>query len=104
MKRLSLMLCVFLFFGCRDDNGHHTADVRPCGGLQGLSCLDGEFCDFEDLSCGAADTLGTCKPITQICTEIFAPVCGCDGVTYGNDCFAAGAGISLQSHSACEEA
>ena len=37
----------------------------------------------------------SCDPDDEcICYEIYAPVCGCDGVEYANDCFAECAGVS----------
>ncbi len=35
------------------------------------------------------------------CYEIYAPVCGCDDVTYSNDCHAECAGIMEYTEGAC---
>lgn len=82
---------------CADD-----IEVRICGGIQGLACEEGEFCRYnEDALCGAADQTGVCEVIPEVCTEEFAPVCGCDDQTYDNACFAAAAGVSVQSQGEC---
>lgn len=73
-----------------------------CGGSAGVTCGVGQFCDFEGGTCGAADQTGVCASIPQACIEIFAPVCGCDGMTYSNSCMAAAARVSVQRDGACE--
>lgn len=74
-----------------------------CGGIAGLTCPAGMFCDYEDSSCGYADQLGTCAPIPDAWIEIYAPVCGCDGNTYGNEGEAHGAGTDVAHEGACAE-
>ncbi len=78
--------------------------VRPsCGGLQGLQCGAGEFCDFApEANCGFADQTGTCRVQPEVCTREYRPVCGCDGLTYGNPCTANAAGVSIAREGACE--
>lgn len=75
-----------------------------CGGLQGLTCEEGEYCNYAiDAQCGAADQTGTCAPIAENCTEEFQPVCGCDDNTYDNACFAAAAGVSVAAEGECDD-
>jgi hypothetical protein len=77
--------------------------AQACGGLQGLACGDGEFCNYpEEAICGAADATGVCTPVPEFCTEQYEPVCGCDDKTYGNACAANMAGVSVAAKGECE--
>jgi hypothetical protein len=67
-------------------------------------CPAGDYCSLPsgaDEMCGS--TRGTCAARPTFCPEyvIEGGLCGCDGNDYGNDCFAARAGVSIAYAGAC---
>lgn len=62
-------------------------------------CPDKYFCETPPFACGA--TVGQCKPIKSAGCELNGPQCGCDKITYYNECVREEAHASIAAMGQC---
>src|SRR5438552_4022574 len=78
-----------------------TPTLPPASCQADGDCGMDQFCECPVATC--SKTGGTCVNEPQVCPEVFAPVCGCDGTTYSNDCSRQGAGACKLHDGACQQ-
>ena len=78
-----------------------TAAGKKCGGSIGVGCAAGDFCKHPTGACKLIGGTGVCTVKPVFCPQVYMPVCGCNGKTYGNSCEAAREGVSLLHDGKC---
>jgi hypothetical protein len=74
-----------------------ACDAQVCTGDG--DCADGFFCLKDQGDCNGT---GNCQLVSEVCRLIFHRVCGCDGQTYFNSCFAAAARVNVAKDGPCQ--
>ena len=74
---------------------------KQCGGIGGIQCDTGLFCQKKPGTCQVIDASGICTRVPKICPKHILPVCGCDNKTYNNDCERQQAMVSLAHKGKC---
>jgi hypothetical protein len=89
LMRKFLGLCAALAFalviGLSNSAGAKVG--ASCGGFVGpITCSDKEFCQMRTGVCWAPNAIGRCVAVPDKCNKAIFPVCGCNHMTYNNDC------------------
>lgn len=91
-------LCEFAFPQCSGQCVPENPPQFDCS--TNADCDGSMFCALEnEETCGGP---GLCRPLSEFCYQVMAPVCGCNGVTFNNDCYAHAAGVNVNHDGACD--
>lgn len=75
--------------------GGTTGEIIRC--VENKDCPSTMFCSRKDCD----DAGGICEPRPLVCDDAPMPSCGCDGVTYWNDCLRRTAGVGPMHPGEC---
>jgi hypothetical protein len=77
------------------------SDDQPLAG----PCTSNDDCELDEFcnKRGCSNAVGTCKRRPVSCNAEQKPVCGCDKLTYFNDCLRQAAGVNLARNSECQD-
>jgi len=107
MKRVLILSAAFALFASPLLTSLPASAAKEgelCGGIAGIMCDKGLFCEYPAGQCSTADLAGVCETQPEVCTEHFLPVCSCDGKQYGNDCKRKAAGAQKDYDGPCKKA
>jgi hypothetical protein len=77
--------------------GGSREQLKRC--VVNTDCSATMFCSRRDCD----DVGGTCEPRPVVCDEAPMPVCGCDGITYWNDCLRRTVGATVMRPGECSD-
>jgi hypothetical protein len=107
VKTVTAVLALLLATSCAvEELTLATADAPPDGGhhpqphecTSNVDCRPEEYC--AKVSC--TDAMGACMRRPTVCPSDLAPSCGCDTITYFNDCWRRLSGIASSTQGECE--
>ena len=93
-------MCDVCYMGCVAEEPQSCGLYTASGEV--IGCPAGQVCNQKGcgLRTGALGS-GVCVDKPELCPAVYAPVCGCDGLAYPNDCYRLGAGAALAHEGPC---
>ena len=109
MRRfLAVAIVLALFAACSDEEitlATLPATTDAGKPMEKTRCVTDADCPSSTAFCGrktCADVGGLCFERPAVCSGAVDPVCGCDGITYWNECTRRLSGVTSQTDGLCD--